>query len=497
MLPQTLLCLLYATLVSAQARKTLSLNSNTAFSSSDTPNPPVFDLPTADNFTISVALCSSTNSIPRFFVTNSSSPGIPGSTGGTDVFEIQITNGLGNWTGTFANGGVLAIEDVGKASFELGISDQLDDPIHALLPDTDLPLLGDTTSNQALIFSPSFLNVELFVPSWPNYTLPPANLSQPTLPSSSPNYTLVISPTSSSRPLASLPQTGCMLATQKSTGTVINQGLWLRDSNGWRSQWLVEALTPATNYTAYVIQDSTKVGGPMYFTTKSASFSCPLVFGLPYCPGVAYTVPLPQPPATSRSRVYTAANVPEQITTPLISYLTNFTITLSSFACGRDMYSPIVTCADCSRAYRKWLCSITFTRCGESSPANPNSFTTTVSDPWATGVSAAQPKDTKDPSAPQKVFSALVPQSTDISKARSPTLPAMGSPYYMLLPCIETCNVVDRMCPGLVGFTCPTSQFNAAASYGVGYVDSADGDEGQGATGASQDRWGNIWCNGG
>lgn len=228
-----------------------------------------------------------------------------------------------------------------------------------------------------------------------------------------------------------------------------------------------------------------------------ASFACPLVYGLPYCPGVAYPVPLPQLPETSESRVYTASNIPEEITTPLLSYLTNFTITLSTFACGRDKYSPIVTCAECQRAYRKWLCSITFTRCGEPSPENPASFTSTTPDTSATGLSALQPKDPNNPSVPQKVFSALLAQSTDISKARSRTLPAMGRSYSMLLPCLETCNAVDRACPPFLGFTCPTSQFNAAASYGVGYIDGANGDQGQGATGGSQDRWGNIWCNGG
>ncbi|KAG5726080.1 Stretch-activated cation channel MID1 [Termitomyces sp. T112] len=494
MLPETLWCLLGAALAAAQARQKLPLNSNSAFSPDNIPNPPAFTLPAAVNLTISVALCS-TNSHPRFFVTNTSIVAVPGSEGGKDVFEIEYTDGLGSWTGNFVDGGVLAIEDSEQTSFEVGISDE--DPIHSLLPNPDLPLLGDTTSDQAIIFSPVFSEVRYYVPTWPNYTFPPANLTQPPLPSGSPNYTLIISPTSSTPSLASLPQTGCMLLSRRSTGTISNESLWLRDAHGWRTQWLVEGLAPSANYTAYVIKDSTQVGGPIYFATKSASFTCPLVYGLPYCPDVAYPVPLPQPSTISGSRVYTAVNLPENITIPLLSYLTNFTVTLSTFACGRDMYSPIVTCVDCQRAYRKWLCSITFTRCGEPSLANPISFTSTAPDTRATGLSALQPKNHNDPTAPQKVFSALVAQSTDISKARSPTLPAMGSPYFMLLPCLETCNAVDRACPPFVGFTCPTSQFNAAASYGVGYIDGADGDEGQGATGGSQDRWGNIWCNGG
>ncbi|KAG5641357.1 hypothetical protein DXG03_005440 [Asterophora parasitica] len=226
---------------------------------------------------------------------------------------------------------------------------------------------------------------------------------------------------------------------------------------------------------------------------SSASFACPLVFNLPYCPNVAYPVPLPQPP---ESNAYTASNLPEDITTPLLSYLTNFTISLTTFACGRDWYSPVVGCDDCERAYRKWLCTVTFTRCGEPSLANPDSFTSSPPAPEATGLSALQHKDPNDPSAPQKVFSALLPQSTDVDTARSPTLPAMGSEYLMLLPCLEVCTTTDRACPNFLGFSCPTARFNAAASYGVGYTDGVGGDEGEGATGGAQDRWGNIWCNG-
>ena len=49
-----------------------------------------------------------------------------------------------------------------------------------------------------------------------------------------------------------------------------------------------------------------------------------------------------------------------------------------------------------------------------------------------------------------------------------------------------------------MGFTCPVPRFNAAASYGVGFIDSgADGVQGHGVTGVAQDRWGNVWCNAG
>lgn len=133
---------------------------------------------------------------------------------------------------------------------------------------TTYPLFGDSTSNQALIFSPPFESpLPEQPPSYPNYTLPVANISLPTPPLSYPNFTLVVSPTSAS--LTSFPQTGCQLSQVPSAWTAINQTLWLRDEEGWRSQWLLEGLLPMTNYTVYVVQDQTKVGGPAYFNTKS------------------------------------------------------------------------------------------------------------------------------------------------------------------------------------------------------------------------------------
>ena len=303
-----------------------------------------------------------------------------------------------------------------------------------------------------------------------------------------------------------------MLSAQRSSGTVRNQSLWLRDEEGWRSQWFLEGLTPATNYTAYVIQDSKKVSGPIYFATKLgsfslsfplyeyshldiilASFTCPLVFGLPYCPSVAYSVPLPSPPTGTSA--YDVSNVPLEVTTPLLSSLTNFTVMLTTTACGRDLYSPIVECNDCEHEYRRWLCLITFTRCGEPSLSNPNSVSATPPTPDATGLSALRPVAKGQPK--QAVFPALIPQSSNASEGRNPNLPGTGSAYMMLLPCLERCAKVDRACPTFLGFKCPIVRLNAAASYGVGYVDSVNNEEGKGVTGVAQDRWGNFWCNGG
>ena len=206
----------------------------------------------------------------------------------------------------------------------------------------------------------------------------------------------------------------------------------------------------------------------------SASFSCQLVHALPYCPTTAYAVPLPAPPA--QALAYDASNIPGNLTTHLLGYLTNFTTSLLTAACGRDLYSPLKTCADCQVAYRHWLCSISFPRCGEipQTPASPGAASQQV-------LAAPSP--------------ALVPQASGTPQ-RNSMLGNVSTPYTALLPCIETCNAVDRACPAFLGFLCPLPDFTANASYGLGFIDSADGDvEGGGMPGTAQDRWGNVFCN--
>ena len=68
---------------------------------------------------------------------------------------------------------------------------------------------------------------------------------------------------------------------------------------------------------------------------------------------------------TLTSPSYTSTNFPAQVADPLLSSLTNFTTSLSTFACGRDMYSPLVGCAECQRRYREWVCGVGVPRCGE------------------------------------------------------------------------------------------------------------------------------------
>ncbi|KAG1792791.1 stretch-activated Ca2+-permeable channel component-domain-containing protein [Suillus plorans] len=444
--------LIHATLAQVSAQESLTLDTLYSFSGASLSSDPTFSLPQAQQLTVSIAICSTGTTSPTFLVNNDTA-----ST--TDIFEIQLYSGFGNWTGTTQQGGSLVVQNVGQTSFQVVTSTGA--LVHGLIP--ALPFLGDTTNTQALIYSHPFSPTESSPPTYPNYTLPPANLSIPSPPSSPPAFSLVIAPTSSG--LASGMQTACGINSTSSSGLVVSNDLWLRNNDGWRSQWLIDGLTPSTNYTAYVIQDQVKLSGPIYFTTKSPSFPCPLVHSLPFCPSTSYAVPLlfPQSPASS----YDSSNLPQSVSDPLLQYMTNFTTMLLTFACGRDLYSPLQTCESCQEAYRTWLCSVSFPRCAEP------------------------PSSSSSPSSPMPALT--LPQSG--SNERNSFLPNVSYSYQTVLPCLEVCSAADRACPIFLGMKCPTARFNAASSYGVGFIDGKQGVFGSGSTGTAQDRWGNVWCN--
>ena len=113
--------------------------------------------------------------------------------------------------------------------------------------------------------------IETVHPTFPNFTLPVANMSQPPLPSTFPNNTLILSPTSSG--FANDLHTGCFLSTQNTSGSIANESLWARSDEGFRTKWLMGDLTPSTNYTAFILQqNNTKVSGPIFFATKSGQY---------------------------------------------------------------------------------------------------------------------------------------------------------------------------------------------------------------------------------
>ena len=126
MLPESLLCLLSATIAFAQTTQ-LALNNVTSFNTLRLPSPPSFTLPQKEQLSVTIALCSKSSSMPQFFVSNSSNTATLNNP--KDNFsEIPLTSGLGTWAGSFASGGVLVVQpsnsdDPNGVAFDIGISD--------------------------------------------------------------------------------------------------------------------------------------------------------------------------------------------------------------------------------------------------------------------------------------------------------------------------------------------------------------------------------------
>ena len=262
------LAFLFLTLyvIDTQQQQQLDLDAVSTFSSAST-----LTLPSHQgDVVISVALCGNPGgTTPRAIFTNSSTETPTDvNIGKQDVFEILFEEGLGTWTGSITQGGRLAITNSGQTQYEVGVSTNAGQSIHQYLGQAGL-LFGDSTGNQAIFFSPPFESVVITQPAFPNYTLPSVQTPFPvSQPSFTPQFALTLVETSSASGL--LRQSSCALRATSSTGTVRNQTNWITDeAEGWRSKWLVDGLTPGTNYSAFVSRDGIKVSGPLYFTTKS------------------------------------------------------------------------------------------------------------------------------------------------------------------------------------------------------------------------------------
>ena len=150
--------------------------------------------------------------------------------------------------------------------------------------------------------------------------------------------------------------------------------------------------------------------------------------------------------------------------------MSNFTRSLSTFACGRDIYSLIQSCADCERAYRTWLCEMLLPRCGEPPAASLNLTALNLPDP------------------------ALLQRTTNPFQGFGVN---DGPTNWMeLLPCLEVCQIVDRACPPLLQWSCPTANVNANRTYGVGFIDAWNGSQDKGFPGYPQDDTNGVaFCN--
>ncbi|WVQ98698.1 hypothetical protein IAU59_005829 [Kwoniella sp. CBS 9459] len=421
-------------------------------------------------------------------------------------------------------------------------------PLNTISP--SLPFLGDTTSSLALLFSPLLVSTTRAESSYPNYTLPSPQLvfepfasiasdgssdgisrvSSGNSSLSNTNLTLAIVPTASSPTNSGLDYSICAIrSTLNSTGdlpsdssgngnsngnivlrTPADEPQWssLDEEEGYRHFWAVGALTPGTNYSAWVIDQEGVLAGPIWFVMKPESFPCNLVLPTSICPGIAYAAPIPANETTTTITITSPTDLtdtstvtvnapiqslPDETIALLTANLQSFRTSLLSHACGRDLYSHVSSCGDCFEAYRDWLCRTVVPRCSA-----PNNTVTDADNVTGNNSTASSDDQFPSPKIVHRTPSSSSSSSSNSSSESDPlsALPSIEVEYDQLLPCLSNCNKVDRACPVDMGFRCPRRTVNAELDYAFYGHDDEHGHGGKDDVVSSNNRYGRRWCNG-
>ncbi|KAI4609112.1 hypothetical protein J4E83_008753 [Alternaria metachromatica] len=238
------------------------------------------------------------------------------------------------------------------------------------------------------------------------------------------------------------------------------------DDNMPKSQFHVRNLQSAKTYNGFVVIEgsqqpltipgtgTTRGGGRVFqafnWTTK-ADDSCQVLFDLEFCDMVAYAVP-----SNTKFKLNDSA-LAEIYETQARDYYTNFTRSLAQVACdtvSEAQYSLAVTCEDCAKTYKNWLCMVLMPRCEDWTATDPSLVPRNIKTPFANG------------SVPD-----MIPGFNDsaaFSQSRNPKIDTEISPgpYKELKPCEDMCFDIVRTCPAQMGFACPNG-VQRMGMYGV------------------------------
>ncbi|GAA5990338.1 hypothetical protein JCM10908_007324 [Rhodotorula pacifica] len=294
---------------------------------------------------------------------------------------------------------------------------------------------------------------------------------------------------------------------------------------GERTQFLISDLARGTNFTAWLVENSTLSDGstqmqvydPVFFATKNTD-SCRLIFDVPSCPNVAYSVPAPRSLSTPQLLSFYNKTVSAS--------LANFSRTLTTFPCDKEpygLYSVVSKCSDCLDAYRDYVCAVTMPRCADAPPGValnstlPDTFDSNgdligswlVPESYQTSLVRSEPFASRTPLFGPANLSSTFPFLFNTSSY--PPTPANLArespfPYIEIPPCLDVCNLVQARCPPFLGFVCPKSAGSTpkggtgSAAWGQTQVVPATERLANDIYGSSlqnraADRWGNVFCN--
>lgn len=192
-----------------------------------------------------------------------------------------------------------------------------------------------------------------------------------------------------------------------------------------------------------VVGGGGKVARATSFQTKAANANCEVIFDLPFCNETAYAVPSNPTRFTNATQL---AQVYDKYASDMFDIFTNVLAQIPCEAPDTQRYSLARTCADCSAAYKNWLCSVAIPRCSDFSDNST----------WLQPRAISQPNPiTGDFLAP--ALAAQYPNTTAFNSSRNPFIDETiaPGPYKEVLPCEDLCYSLVQSCPSNIGFSCP------------------------------------------
>ncbi|KAG0023857.1 stretch-activated cation channel mid1 [Podila clonocystis] len=328
-------------------------------------------------------------------------------------------------------------------------------------------LLDDTDSASASFLTHNFTAVPTFKVYLVNANTLPQGLTRSLC------AIEVIQPIPLSKTTMTVTQTNRTSNLDGSMGTEIIPMEPTFEQFGQRRQVLIQSLTPGTRYTAFFITDVLNQAGAevMFamtpFITKRHD-NCVLITDLTFCHEVAYAVPitpLSTLPGGGEARFNSTVHqdVKAFYDDFASNLMDNFGRVLAQYDCTRSQYSLIRNCTDCTRAYRRWLCSVSIPRCTDMEDiTDPNNVGYTPPPP------PTDPNHTQNPYLIDRTTGpVIVARDTSTSRGAIAQLsqnPLMNpGPYGEVLPCIDLCYDVVQSCPNFLEFNCPVK--NMAGNY--------------------------------
>lgn len=246
------------------------------------------------------------------------------------------------------------------------------------------------------------------------------------------------------------------------------------DGDDMRMQFEIQGLQRDTNYTLWLVEaqpvnEDVTLGltytlFPAIKLVTKRNDNCRLVYDVPFCPEVAYSIPV-SPEVSTQD----ALSVISETVSPNYS---NFSTMIDTFPCGDPYfgaYSVVATCAGCKKAYQDWLCSVAMPRCTDTiSSSNDSRASQDGRD--LTG----RPTGLNVDHLPYIVNR----EGGNSSRREYIDTDLRAGDYGEVLPCIYNCYFVERMCPPFIAWSCPVWDVTAQRDYGT-FADS--GPEGIGA----------------